>query len=214
MKTIYWLLILGGLFITTTAFQCDEEEVFDVDCPAFDADNLRYFPLSVSDVLTYVDTSGLVFREFLVADRFIFGDTTILSLNPDELCTPIAEFLITEPDDERTVINFFINQIRIPGDGLTLGINFSDFGATGAPYFQQINVEPSVSGGLNTMVTEIDSLTVDGFTYNDVLLAELPTDPDPLNRYFNDVRKLWVAPMGGIIQFEDGGTGLWKLQRP
>lgn len=210
-----WTL-LAPLFIALVLLgsACEEEEIFDIVCPSFNTDLLTYFPPRPGDTLQFADSSGMTIRRFPVEGRFIFSDTTYESLLESDVCVPFAEYLISEDGADRTVINYFINQLDQPAGGVAIGVNFSDRGATGAPYFQQVQVRPSVQGNLNTEATFIDTLRVDGFLYDDVVLAELIGPIPGANTYFNDVRKIWLAPNGGIIQFEDVRSGLWRLLRP
>lgn len=213
MKTTYLALLLGALFLVTTAFECENEQTFfTIECGAFDNSLLEYFPYQPGDVFTFQDVNGTDERSFRLADRLIFADTTYQSIVEGEVCSPFAEFLVTELDEERTLINFFINQLNQDA-GVFLGINFADRNIAGSPYFQQVLLEPQIGGGFNSMVTEVGSLQINGTVYQDVILTELLDEPDFVDQFFNDIRKIWIARGAGIVQFEDIQTGVtWGLQ--
>ncbi len=193
-----------------------EEEVYDVECAGFNSSLNNYFPPSVGDTLVFSDTSGVNFRRFPVERRFVFADTIYSSLSPNETCVPFVEYYLSEVDASRTALFYFINDLSATsGAGaFSIGINFADASVAGIPYFQQFVVRPSLRGQLSTNVRALDSLVVNDFTYQSVIRAELIGLVPSAGSYYNNVRTIWIAPGGGIIQFEDDRLGLWMLRRP
>lgn len=193
-----------------------DEEIFTVDCASFDNSLENYFPYSVGDTLTFSSTENdSLRRRFPVERRFLLADTSYSSFNASEQCTPFVEYYLSEVDANRTAIFYFISDLsESSGPGsLSIGVNFGDATASSLPYLQQFIVRPTLRGQLNTSVTALDSLVVNGTSYPDVIEAELIGNVAGAGSYYNNVRKIWVAPDAGLIQFEDERLGLWGLRR-
>lgn len=187
-----------------------------VDCGSFDTSLENYFPYSVGDTLRFSSADNdTLLRHFPVARRFLLADTSYTSFDAGERCNPFVEYYLTEVDANRTAVFYFISDLsETSGAGaLSIGINFADAVTSGRPYYQQFTVRPAILGQINTVATALDSLTVNGVIYPDVIRAELINSIPEAGSYFNNVRRIWVAPNAGIIQFEDERSGLWGLRR-
>lgn len=213
---LVWPALLIFSLVLSVSSCLPDQELFPVDCASFDTSLENYAPFSVGDTLVFsAAENDSLLRRFPVVRRFELADTTYTSLNEGERCVPFVEYYLTEVDANRTAIFYFINDLsETNGAGsFSIGINFADAISSGLPYFQQFIVRPMLRGQINTSVTALDSLAVNGVSYPSVIRAELINSVPEAGSYFNNVRRIWVAPDAGIIQFEDDRSGLWGLRR-
>lgn len=212
----FLLALLVFSFVLGISSCLPDAEVFTVDCASFDTSLENYFPYAVGDTLSFsAAENDSLLRRFPVERRFLLADTSYSSFNAGEQCTPFVEYYLSEVDANRTAIFYFISDLSESSgaSGLSIGLNFGDATASSLPYLQQFIVRPTLRGQLNTSVTALDSLVVNGTSYPDVIEAELIGNVAEAGSYYNNVRKIWVAPNAGLIQFEDERLGLWGLRR-
>ncbi|PHI19394.1 hypothetical protein CEQ90_12805 [Lewinellaceae bacterium SD302] len=207
------------LLITLLSFGCkiDDDALSDVYCEPFVEEDRIYFPQEPGDAIIFIreDSTGIEERRFQVASELSFADTTVSTLFENAVCDPYLDFTLIEQDETRTFLGFRITNLlnrETGGTALTINLTDSDFGGTTYVRIALIDEDENLIGGTNTEATRLDSLTLNGQLYQDVIRLSMVTPPDIINERFNDVREIWVAPGEGLIRFRDENRGVYNRE--
>lgn len=209
-------------FISVTTSGCPvsvEDDLATIDCPPFDNAKLAYFPYEQGDVLTFIstDTSANAEdrRRISLFDVLVYGDTSFQSVFPDAVCSPYADFIGNEQDNDTTAFNFRITDlVNTSPTGTQIAFSLADNGLTSL-YTMQILITANgeLASGRNTAVSNLGTKVINGISYDDVIEMRLVEAPEFTDRFVNDVRNVWISRSSGIIRFYDNARGSFVLQQ-
>lgn len=213
--TNYSLIFLLLLSLTLYSGCKLENDLFTVDCEQFDNQKLAWFPYETGDVIKFNGTDSLQLeRDFVVADQIVFSDTSYQTLFEGELCTPYAQFIAGEENNDTTALNLrIIDLVNDSENDLAVLMSIADFNATSI-FAQQLIVrtDGSFTQGNNSELTVESNQTIGGVLYEEVIRLELLTEPGFPGQFTNDIRTIWIAKNAGIVRFEDEVKGVFELE--
>lgn len=190
MKTIKIFLFILILFVF---IRCKYE------CPGFDKTLLTWIPYNTGDELTFTNQNSDTIK-FTIVRKAVSEEEKVKRSCGSECCVSTANIIAESTYDDNYKKNLLYFEI-------TISYNIGNF--MHCKIFLEKYNNNNGMAGIRNFELHIDTMTINGFLFNEVVVLER----DTLRFPDDEIWKVIVANNYGIVKFYDRKTGdEWILQ--